>query len=516
MPTVIDALLVTLGLDASDYKKSEAEAAKATEKTAAKVAAAQKKSNEKRKPIDEEQRKRNRDAANEEKKRADATVKGFKDIALGAAGLVLGFDSIKGFIGLLGQLNSNEAGLGRLSQNLGINVHELNTWGLAAERIGGKAEDIQGSFASVSKAITDFNVSAQVDPLFKVAQYLGMSIQGVKDKTKFLLDLGDKLRDYASKFGRDAAFNISGLDATTFNLITADDARQRLAEAEKANHINEDTAKAAADSQAKINALKQRAANIARDIGHDVVPGAIDFTNSTLSSAGDQLAALNAAAHGDFKIAWELIKNSAGFSGVEGDQAVNRANIAKAEKANGLKPGSLDAIAKIESQYNPIAVNAKSGATGLMQLMPKTFGADVGRNTKDDINTAAKEFARLVKVYSGDYIKAAEAYNWGQGNLDHYLRGDLHDKGPNKGKPYVMPQETIDYARRYAAAATPNATRVAGKIDRGGKPSNETNVQTGPITVNTAATDANGVAAALAAALRRQTYAAQANTGTVQ
>jgi hypothetical protein len=516
MATIIDALLVTLGLDASEYKKAEAEAAKATEGTAAKVTNAQKKSAKKRKPLDDEQRKRTREAANEEKKRADATVKGFKDIALGAAGLVLGFDSIMGFINLLGTLNSNEAGLGRLGANLGVNVHELNTWGLAAERIGGKAEDIQGSFAMVSKAITDLNVSAQVDPMFLLAQRLGLDIRNVTDKTKFLLDLGDKLRSYAALHGRDNAFNISGLDATTFNLITADDARKRLADAEAANHINEETAKAAADSQAKIKALGQRMGNVGRDLAHTLVPGAVNLANGVMSSTGQQLEAINALAHGDFSIAIGLLRQSAGFDGVVTDQATNQRSIAAAEKANGLRPGSLDTIARIESDYNPLRQNEKSGATGLMQLRPGLFPGDrdPGRDTKLDIDTAAKEFARLVKAYNGDYVLAAEAYNFGQGNLNRVLSGKIN---PKTGKPYQLPQETVNYAAKYVAP-TPGASRAStakGNVDRSGG-GNTTNVTVGNVTVQTAATDANGVAAGLAGAVKRQTYTAQANTGTVQ
>jgi hypothetical protein len=511
MATIIDALLVTLGLDPSDYKKGEADAAKATEKTAAKVATAQKKSAEKRKPIDEAQRKRTRDAANEEKKRADATVKGFKDIALGAAGLVLGFDSIKGFVSLLGTLNSNEAGLGRLSNNLGINVHELNTWGLAAERIGGKAEDIQGSFAQVSKAITDLNVSAQVDPMFLLAQRLGLDIRNVTDKTKFLLDLGDKLRAYAAQHGRDNAFNISGLDATTFNLITADDARKRLADAEQANHINEETAKAAADSQAKINALKQRAGNVARDIGHTVIPGAVDFANGVMTATGYQLEALNAAAHGDFKIAWDKLKASSGRGIIE-DRDLQEKGFAIDEEFYKLPKGLLSTIAHIESNYDPNAVNKKSGARGLMQLLPTVKGQeDAGEDTFKDIDRAAKELQRLIKHYNGDVILAAEAYNWGQGNLDHYLKGDIN---PKTGKKFALPQETINYAKRVSATPGLASTNAGGVAAAGG--GSTTNVDIGHVTVQTAATDANGVAAGLAGAVKRQTYTAQANTGTVQ
>lgn len=513
MATVIDSLVVLLGLDVSDYKKNEEEAAKATAGTAAKVTTAQKKSNDKRRQIDREQQKRTRESANEEKKRADSTVAGFKNVALQASALFLGFDSIKGFIGLLGNLNSNEAGLGRLGHNLGVNVHEMNTWGLAATRIGGKAEDVQAAFANVSKSITDLNVNAQVSPLFLLAQRMGLDIRNVTDKTKFLLDLGDKLRLYTAQHGRDAAFNIAaqaGIDATTFNLVTADNARAMLAEAEKLNNITEATAAAAAKTQSKIEALKQRGESIVREAGHIITEPAVDAVNNGISSIQDQAQAAAALVHGNFSDAWNLLKHSAGITGVVEDRAELDAALTRGEEYAKLPAGLLHTIAQIESNMNPRAVNKKTGATGLMQLMPGTFGKDVGKDTFKDIDTAAAEIARLAKHYGGDYVLAAEAYNFGQGNLDHFLKGDIN---PKTGKKFELPTETKNYGAR--VAATPGLSR-ANTASAGAGATNTTNVSVGQVTVNTAATDSNGVASGLASAVKRQTYTAQANSGITQ
>ena len=516
MPTVIDTLIVKLGLDPSAYKKGEEDAAKATTGTATKVSAAQKKTDAQRKKIETEQARRTKQLADEERKRADSTVKGFKDIALQAGALFLGFDSLKGFISLLGTLNTGEANLGRLSANLGVNTHELNTWGLAAERLGGKAEDVQTALANVSKSVTDLNVNAQVSPLFLLAQRMGLDIRNVTDKTKFLLDLGDKLRDYSAKHGRDAAYNIgaqAGIDATTFNLITADNARALLAEASRLNNITEATAKEAEATQAKIEKLKQRGAAIVRDIGHAVTAPVVNAIDGTLTASGHELEAINAAAHGDFGVAWNQLKNAFGRGIVE-DRGELEEALQRSEDYFKLPKGMLSTIAELESAFQPDIISgrrkSKKGAVGLMQLMPQTFGPDVGKDTFSDIDTAAKELARLAKHYGGDYVLAAEAYNWGQGNLDHYLKGDVD---PKTGRKYVLPQETINYAKRVAASPDIARTHTAAGATTGG---NTTTVTVGEVTVNTAATDANGTAAGLAGAIKRQTYTAQANTGQVQ
>lgn len=43
-------------------------------------------------------------------------------------------------------------------------------------------------------------------------------------------------------------------------------------------------------------------------------------------------------------------------------------------------------LAQHESNYNPYAVNKKSGAAGLMQMLPSTFRAYAARGMKDIFN----------------------------------------------------------------------------------------------------------------------------------
>jgi soluble lytic murein transglycosylase-like protein len=439
-------------------------------------------------------------------------VQGFKNIALQAGAMILGFDSIRGFISLLGSLNSNEAGLGRLAQNLNINVGELNTWGLAAERIGGKAEDVQGSFANLSKSLTDLNVNGTVSPLILLMQRLGIETRGVTDKTAKLLELGDKLRDYAKLHGRDNAFNISGLDATTFNLITADNSRELLAQAAKQNAINAETAKQAEANQAKMEKIKQRGKAIATDIGHNVTGPVLEAVDQSMTATGFQLEALNAAAHGDFTKALSLLKSSTqAVGGVVLDRKELDAGIARSEQHYGLPAGLLQAIAQRESGFQPAVIEgvqkSKNGNVGLMQLDPKIW-KDAGLDTMRDIDHAAEEIRTLAKHYGGDYVKAAEAYNFGRGRLDAFLAGR---PDPKTGKVLSqLPKETRDYGA--AIAATPSLQRGATIVQAGGT-SNTTNVDIGQVTVQTAATDANGVAAAIAQTTKKQITIAQANTG---
>ena len=82
----------------------------------------------------------------------------------------------------------------------------------------------------------------------------------------------------------------------------------------------------------------------------------------------------------------------------------------------------LKAIGKAESDFNPNAVS-KSGAQGVMQLMPKTaegLGVTDSFDPEQNIMGGSKYIADLLKRYDGDTKLALAAYNAGMGNVKKY------------------------------------------------------------------------------------------------
>ena len=88
-----------------------------------------------------------------------------------------------------------------------------------------------------------------------------------------------------------------------------------------------------------------------------------------------------------------------------------------AERAHGIPVAALLGVAWNESRYNPKATNAKSGAQGLMQIMPAT-AKGLGTNPYDPIS-AMDGAARLLKRwgYQTNPRKALASYVWGPGNV---------------------------------------------------------------------------------------------------
>lgn len=88
--------------------------------------------------------------------------------------------------------------------------------------------------------------------------------------------------------------------------------------------------------------------------------------------------------------------------------------ISSMASAAGINPDLAVNVAEQESGLDPNAVNPKSGAIGMMQLMPGTAAA-LGVNPYDAMANIAGGIRYLQEQLStfGDEAKALAAYNWG-------------------------------------------------------------------------------------------------------
>jgi soluble lytic murein transglycosylase-like protein len=108
---------------------------------------------------------------------------------------------------------------------------------------------------------------------------------------------------------------------------------------------------------------------------------------------------------------------------------------------NKVDPALLAAMVEVESKFNPTAVS-KTGAMGLMQLMPPTareLGVKNPFSPEESLKGGARYIKQLLDDYNGDVNKALAAYNYGPGNLK---------------RSNILPLETRAYVNNVLKART--------------------------------------------------------------
>lgn len=124
----------------------------------------------------------------------------------------------------------------------------------------------------------------------------------------------------------------------------------------------------------------------------------------------------------------------------------------------GVDPGVLARQGAQESaNFNPRIISGQvkspAGAAGIAQFMPDT-AARYGVNPLDPksaIDGQGRMMRDLLQKYNGDYKLALAAYNWGEGNVDNWIKS-----GAN---PAAMPQETRNYVQKIMGNAPIGSTQ---------------------------------------------------------
>ncbi|MCR2795512.1 hypothetical protein NQ094_05610 [Enterobacter kobei] len=145
MPTIIDSLVVTLGLDSSGFKKGQTEVKKGLDDT-------RKNANQTAKDME---------AAG---KRAASFFGSIRTELLALVGVTLSAQGIKTFIT---NMTSDLMRLGIESRALDISAKSLNGWERAAAAAGSTAERMAGTLGNFQKTLTNIRTGGgQDDPLF--------------------------------------------------------------------------------------------------------------------------------------------------------------------------------------------------------------------------------------------------------------------------------------------------------------------------------------------------------------
>lgn len=276
MATIIEKLMITLGLDASGVEKGAGKARKGT-----------------------------KDAADE----AERAGKRFKDfgrvssdafitVNKSAAALLAtlgGTVAIKNFIR---DTTESTASLGRFSQNIGSSVSTVSAWGQAAEVAGGSASGLQGTLAMLSRAQTEVALTGNSGALPYFAA-LGINLSNINGKARPTTDILLDLSKAFQSMDRTMAFNFGqmlGIDEGTMNLLLRGPqaVKQMVEERRRSTAVTEAEAQKAQALNEQWTKVKQQFQDIGRELTITLSPALMDLARSFADlarQAGPPLAA---------------------------------------------------------------------------------------------------------------------------------------------------------------------------------------------------------------------------------
>jgi soluble lytic murein transglycosylase-like protein len=508
--TVIDELIVTLGLDPKNFKKGEKESVQAlreleknAKRTGEEVSKAGDKSGE------------------------SWMAAGKRFLAVAAIWKVLSYTTRN-----ILEMSKATYDLANAGRHLDQSARYLKNFQNVAEMMGGSAEGALNTIGNIHKAISDAKfsgvVSQQLVGLARLGVQFTDSAGRMKDFKDIFLDTADAIQkqqqmgNMTQGEALDFLTNQAGFDPGLARAVVGgrESAAAALARQEARRQISgEDINAATANEQSMTSA------GHAKDAAF--IAAQTKASGFITRVAGAKEAAFNAGETGEVSQAWEGLKAalepiSTGLVNVaESAEAASNAlwgatrrwalgkgrsgyegAIQNSAKRHGLDPEILAGLLNTESRFNPNARSA-AGAVGIAQLMPDYFPG-AGVDPVEDIETAASHLARLKAnfIRSGSdendaMDKALMAYNGGERRVRTSTTfGDGTGK-PLSGETLAYPGQVYEYAASHS----------------GGAGGGSTSIQIDEVNVVTQATDAEGMAAAADGALRRKLGAAHAEKG---
>lgn len=491
---VIDSLIVTLGLDASQFTREQKRAAAQLVKT-----------------------------KNEMKATAGEMAGAFRRVGLEFAGIFFGIRGTGDIIHKFAELNSVMADLGYTSRQLGESAANLRLYQQIAGGFGGTAGGVNQMVAGLEQGMFQLrymgqmsgqmlawlrfggglpptNAQGGIDVLKMVDQLRGR-LHGMNDvdKNQILLALGVSggIRNAILSTREKYEQWLKTQKESAKQMAAGTNAAQDLQRSWRNLQYSVDGA-AATILTSLTPALRSMLGNLAKIAPTELEnltkwikthgPEVTTFfseLNSTVGALAKAMQIIGAVGHWLFGVPGKAIGNAAGWLMTPGNKqsnvlAIRRAQMAGyvsgASKAYGIPAGMLDALLTQESGYNPKAIS-KKGALGIAQFMPGTaaqYGVDPF-DPKSAIYGAGRYLSDLHRRF-GSWQAALAAYNEGPGA---YAAGHRYPE-----------------ARAYAASIMAHSSASAMH--------HTTNVQTGNITINTRATDAAGIAGSVKGEIQRK------------
>lgn len=538
MATVIDSLIVTLGLDNKDFQqgmkdteKGLSDTRKKTDRVGKQIAASGK------------------DAAEFFGQMQRSAIKFFAVLTTG-----------KGLINFTRDVVTTGANLSRLSKNLNISADTIHRWGKASELNGGSMEGFLGTLQNLNNQVTEIFMKGD-SAITPYLRQLGVSVTDAAGKAKPLTTVLGDIADATEKAFPDrqqryAYLQQMGFDEGTVNLIAKGGKELRATLAAQQGFSQKDADAAYKAEQTWIKA-QQRLEKLTRELVIKVLPSLERLAESfvkmaeviipPLSKAVEIFAELDEKTDG-----WStslilalatlqllggsaVIGGLASLSGTIAGLAAGAASLAAPLGfllySGGLNKGEDEELRKLqgENYMGPTVANKKGSSVAERHNNPGNLvfagqrGATVGETV------AGHTFAKFKSTEEGVAALYRQLQLYQKRGIDTLteIMGVYAPEGSNDTSAYIKalskttgldPNQQLNFGDQATAAAMIrgisqheagraylNDQQILSGISMAqGGGGGSSSVSIGQITVQTQATDARGIASGLKGEIVRQ------------
>lgn len=558
--TIIDELVVTLGLDPTQFNKGQKDAAEAFLKTKKAVQA----------------------TGNEIEERTKKMAEYFSTLRGQVLGLFAVFTAGKGIKEFVQDTVNLFSGVGRLAYQLDQSAQSLTKWRQGVVLMGGSADEASGTIQSLVSDFQQFQLTGQS----AVVPYLRALGVGFVDANGQLKSMDSLLEDLHNRFQSmdpakaTAMMNAMGFSSSMINLmLLRNEAFKQTMDTASRFAPSDADIKAYQDLQKSWAQLEQTSSGLGRSFLNDLAPGLSDVmsgfnslatwaadngpvVNAVLGALAGAVIALSVAITASLVssalaalvamitpvgivvtavgvlagIGYELYKNWSGigawwrslWSGMSQDtsNSINnigsnlgtaassaQSDIQKLQQMGWSREQAAGILANVqaESGGNASAVGDSGRAYGLAQWHPDRQ-ADFARWAGHDIKTSTRDEQLAFMNYelrSGKEQAAGRALGRAR---------SAGEAGSIVSNLYERPGAFGAASKRAALASSiaGSGASMASRISNSSRifnnnASNETNI--GTLVVNTQASDAVGISQTIKPAIQRNSFAAQANYG---
>lgn len=343
---ILDAFIITFGLDKRGYDREEREFRKGLKDT-------------------RENAKKTFDEVEGGGKKVSQS---FRNMRNEVVGLVLAFAGANSITSFAGNLLGTEAAAARLAETLGISASKLIAWQESTKQLGGTAGEADAALITINKAIQGYKLLGTTGA---DADYRGLGVTNSdlmsKDPSEILLKIaaaGEKLSkpEFAARLAR------IGLPQSTIYMLEQGRSKlqAQIVEAEKLANVTDKSTKAAQEFERQLALLQTKIAGALRPSVTEMIKVFIEFLDQVqngtteLPSLNDTLVVIGVTA------------------------AVIGAPLVALAAAIALVVANLQSLKKVWKEFTDFYNSLSSGADKFMDPIRRALGLKTGEEARRD------------------------------------------------------------------------------------------------------------------------------------